>query len=239
MREPIRLDKRVVELFNCSRGSAIKYIQGGWVLVDGEVQERPQLKVQEQKIELHEDATLEPILPVTILLNLPEDFGNDDSTLIPQLITSESHNVYDYSGIHMLNNHFFDLKPASPRQNEASGLMVYSKDWKVLRVLNENNKKKEEEYIVEFSEEFTAEQLKQLNELALSNNESLPKFKASKQNEKRMRFVIKYTQPDQIESLCKSVDLTVVALKRIRIGRISMKNLPPGQWRYLPRKAMF
>ena len=44
MREPIRLDKRFVELFDCSRGAAVKYIQGGWVQVDGEVEERPQLK---------------------------------------------------------------------------------------------------------------------------------------------------------------------------------------------------
>jgi len=239
MREPTRLDKRFVELFNCSRGDAIKYIQGGWVLVDGEVEERPQYKVQEQKIELHDDATLEPIEPVTLILNLPEGFATDDSAAMQQLITPESHNVYDYSGVHMLNNHFFNLKPASPFQHGTSGLMVYSKDWKVLRALIENNKKKEEEYIVEFSKEFTDKQLKQLNELALSNNESLPKFKASKQSEKRMRFVIKYTQPDQIESLCTAVDLTVVSLKRIRIGRVSLKNLPPGQWRYLPSKAMF
>ena len=44
MREPMRLDKRVVELFDCSRGDAVKYIQGGRVRVDGEVEERPSLK---------------------------------------------------------------------------------------------------------------------------------------------------------------------------------------------------
>lgn len=239
MREPIRLDKRFVELYDCSRGDAIKYIQGGWVLVDGKVEERPQFKVHDQEIELHDDATLKPIEPVTLLLNLPDGFGTDDSDAMQQLITPESHCEDDYSGVRTLNNHFFDLKAASPHQNGASGLMVYSKDWKVLRVLIENSKKKEEEYVVEFSDEFTAEQLEQLNGLAFNNEESQPKFKASKQSEKRMRFVIEYAQPDQIESLCKRVDLTVVALKRIRIGRVSMKNLPPGQWRYLSSKAMF
>jgi len=239
MREPIRLDKRCVELFDCSRGEAVKYIQGGWVLVEGKVEERPQFKVQNQAIALHKDASLEPIEPVTLLLNLPDGFGTDDSTAMQQLITTESHCEEDYSGVHMLNKHFYDLKPASPLQNRASGLMIYSKDYKVLRVLLENNKKKQEEYIVTFSDEFTPETLEKLNELANSGGESRSKYKASKQSEKRMRFVIEFTHPDQIESLCKRVGLTIVAMKRIRIGRVSMKNLPLGEWRYLSRKAMF
>ena len=187
MREPIRLDKRCVELFDCSRGEAVKYIQGGWVQVDGEVEERPQFKVQDQKIELHEDASLEPILPVTMLLNLPEGFDTDDSTAMNQLITPESHCEEDYSGVNILNKHFHDLKPASPLQNGASGLMIYSKDYNVLRVLLENNRKKEEEYIIEFSDEYTPEALEQLNELAYSSDESHPQYKVSMQNEKRMR----------------------------------------------------
>ncbi len=59
------------------------------------------------------------------------------------------------------------------------------------------------------------------------------------QNEKRMRFVTKFSHPDQIETLCKRVGLITVAIKRIRIGRVSMKNLPPGEWRYLSGNTMF
>lgn len=239
MREPIRLDKRCVELFDCSRGDAVKYIQGGWVLVDGVVEERPQFKVQEQAIELHEDASLEPIEPVTLLLNVPDGFGTDDPTSMQQLITAESHCEEDYSGVNMLNKHFYDLRPASPLQNGASGLMVYTKDWKVLRVLLENTKKKEEEYIVEFEDEYSLETLEKLNWLTHSKDESLPKYKASRQSEKHMRFVTEFVQPDQIEALCTRFNLTIVAMKRIRIGRVSMKKLPSGQWRYLSRKAMF
>jgi len=239
MREPIRLDKRVVELFDCSRGDAVKYIQGGWVRVEGEMVELPQFKVQDQTIELDEDATLEPIAPVTLLLNLVEGLEPDDSTEIQQLITPENHCAEDYSGVRMLNNHLFNLKPASPLQSGATGLMVYSKDYKVLRVLVENNKKKEEEYIVEFSDEFTPEALEQLNELAYNSDEAEGKLKASRQSETRMRVVIEFAHPAQIETLCKRVGLNIVAMKRIRIGRVAMKNLPPGEWRYLSRKTFF
>ena len=239
MRELIRLDKRCVELFGCSRGEAAKYIQGGWVQVDGEVEERPQFKVQDQKIELHEDASLDPIKPVTMLFNVPQGFSTDDPTAIQKLITPESHCKEDYSGVHSLHNHFHDLKPASPLQNEASGLMVFSKDYNVLRVLLDNNIKKEEEYIIEFSDEYTPEALEQLKELAYSSDESHPQYKVSMQNEIRMRFVTKYAQPDQIETLCKRVGLIPVVIKRIRIGKVSMKDLPPGEWRYLSENTMF
>jgi 23S rRNA pseudouridine2604 synthase len=33
--------------------------------------------------------------------------------------------------------------------------------------------------------------------------------------------------------MCEAVDLKVLGLKRIRIGKIKLGNLPPGQWRYL------
>jgi 23S rRNA pseudouridine2604 synthase len=54
-----------------------------------------------------------------------------------------------------------------------------------------------------------------------------------------MRFVTKFAHPDQIETLCKQVGLMTVAIKRIRIGQVSMKKLPPGEWRYLSENTMF
>lgn len=239
MPEPMRLDKKLVELIHCSRGDAIKYIEGGWVLVEGEVEERPQFKVLEQQVELHAGATLEPIEPVTLIFNLPQDAYTDDSAEMQQLITTENHCENDYSGIRLLKNHFFKLQYAAPLQTGASGLTVFSKDWRVIRVLNENNKKKEEEYIVEFSDEVSAEVLEQLNDLANNSDRSQPKFKASKQSEKAMRIVFGFTFTEQLESLCSSVGLTILAMKRIRIGRVSKKDLAPGQWRYLSNKTMF
>jgi 23S rRNA pseudouridine2604 synthase len=33
--------------------------------------------------------------------------------------------------------------------------------------------------------------------------------------------------------MCNAVGLQVVAMKRLRVGRISLSRLPPGEWRYL------
>jgi len=78
-----------------------------------------------------------------------------------------------------------------------------------------------------------ADGLKLLNHGLSFNGRALPPAKVSWQNETRLRFALKGVQPGQIAHACKSVGLQVLAMKRLRIGRVSMAKLPPGQWRYL------
>jgi 23S rRNA pseudouridine2604 synthase len=59
------------------------------------------------------------------------------------------------------------------------------------------------------------------------------------QNETHLRFALKGAQPGQIAHLCQSVGLDVRAMKRIRVGKVSMAKLSPGAWRYLPPDARF
>jgi 23S rRNA pseudouridine2604 synthase len=39
--------------------------------------------------------------------------------------------------------------------------------------------------------------------------------------------------------MCELVGLDVVGLKRIRMGRVTLGDLPAGQWRYLGPNEMF
>jgi 23S rRNA pseudouridine2604 synthase len=39
--------------------------------------------------------------------------------------------------------------------------------------------------------------------------------------------------------MCELVGLKVTGLKRIRIGRVKLGDLPPGQWRYLREDERF
>lgn len=239
MGEPLRLDKRLVELIHCSRGEAQKYIEGGWVLVDGEVIDLPQFKVLEQKVELHPDATLEPIAPVTFLLNMPTGFDVQDPDAALKLLTPDTRSEDDKSGIRLLSRHFSRLKQTAPLEPGATGLQVFSSDWKAVRRLVDDASKNEQEYVVELSSEVDDEQLARLNRPMTFNNWPIPRTRVSRQSEMRLRFALKSVRPEQIEFMCKSVGLTLVAMKRIRIGRVSMGKLPPGQWRFLPAGKLF
>jgi 23S rRNA pseudouridine2604 synthase len=39
--------------------------------------------------------------------------------------------------------------------------------------------------------------------------------------------------------MCEQVGLTVVGLKRVRIGHVTLGRLPPGQWRFLGEGERF
>ncbi len=236
MTDPIRLSKRLVELVGCSRREAELYIEGGWVTVDGEVVEEPQFKVQKQRVELLPDAVLSKAEPVTLLLHQPPA---PDSSAALQLISPATLSVDHRYGTRPLKGHFVRLSPTAALQADAGGLLVFTQDWRVLRKLTDDAAKLEQEYIVEVAGEIAEHGLNRLNHGLTYKGWVLPPVKASWQNETRLRFALKNPQPGQIARMCASVGLTVISMKRIRIGGVSMGKLQPGQWRYLAATEKF
>jgi len=239
MSEPVRLAKRLIELINCSRSEAEKYIEGGWVLVDGEVVDEPQFKVLEQKVELHADATLAPSGPSTILLHMPTGFDVAAPTAALKLITPATRAADDSSGIRTLKRHFARLMPTAPLEAGGTGLLVFTQDRRVVQRLVKDANRNEQEYVVEVSGEIEPDGIERLNKGIKQNAWPLPAAKVSWQSDNHLRFALKNVHPGQIEFMCKSVGLTVVGMKRIRIGRVPMGKLQPGQWRYLPTGVLF
>jgi 23S rRNA pseudouridine2604 synthase len=235
MSESARLAKRLAELQSCSRSEAEQYIQGGWVTVDGQVIEEPGFRVQEnQKIDLMPQASLEPFDPITILFNKPAGLDTfSDPSAVFQLITADTLVADDRSGHRFLKRHLTDLKQTDHLETNTSGLQVLTQDWRIARKLIDDAAKIEQEYIAEVSGDLVPDGLALLNHGLTFNGKPLPPIKVSWQSEHRLRFALKGAQRGQIAAMCEKVGLTVSALKRIRIGRIPMSNLPVGQWRYL------
>jgi len=238
--EPVRLAKRVAELAGCSRRDAEQYIEGGWVTVDGEVIEEPQFKVLEQQVILLPNAHLAPAEPATILLHKPLGYDADEgSNPALALITPAARYADDRSGMRSLKRHFHRLAAVLPLESDASGLIVFTQDWRVTRKLSEDADRIEQEYIVEVSGELGPYGLKRLSHGLSFNGRPLPPIKVSWQNEVRLRFALKGVRPGQIRHMCAAVELDVVTIKRIRIGSISLGKMPPGEWRYLSSYEKF
>ncbi|MDZ7654494.1 MAG: rRNA pseudouridine synthase [Sulfurimicrobium sp.] len=232
MTDPVRLAKRLAELVPCSRREAELYIAGGWVTVDGQVVEEPQFMVSQQKIELHPEAKLIPVEPVTILFHQPPAAGLNENAAQPT-ICADTQTPDDRSGIHVLKRHFSRLTECLPLEANAGGLTVFTQDWRILRKFTEDAATIEQEYIVEVAGDLVPDGLKLLNHGLDFKGRALPPIKVSWQNETRLRFALKGLQAGQIPHMCQSVGLRVLAMKRIRIGRIPMAGLQPGLWRYL------
>ena len=236
MTEPLRLAKHVAALAQCSRREAEMYIEGGWVRVDGQIVEEPQFKVLEQRIEIDPHAKLEPAEPATLVLHKPAGATVDQARA---LIRADSHSTEDATGIRLLKRHFARLESPLSLPDQASGLVVFTQDWRVKRRLEEDFDRIEQEMVVEVAGTLAPNGLAMLNHGLSFDNYALPPIKVSWQNETHLRFALKRIAPEKIERMCNAVGLKVLAMKRIRIGRIPMSRLQPGQWRYLAATDRF
>ena len=216
--DAIRLNKRLADDFGCSRTEAERYIAGGWVTVDGETVEEPGARVTpEQQVALLPGAVAAEIAPVTIVLNKNPGDEPDIRLIAPN---GQAGNA------RFLRAHVHNQQLLAPLDAKASGLVVFSQDFRVQRKLSEPI---EHELIVEVTGRIKPGGLEQLNQ----------GMKVSWQNETRLRFATKVFKPGLIERLCREVGLTVTSIKRIRLGRLPLSSLPPGQWRYLTEFERF
>ena len=239
----IRLAKRVAEMIPCSRSEAEQYIAGGWITVDGVLVEEPGARVlDEQDVVIHPDATLEEVLPVTILLHKPAGYNagvGTDGELAETLLGLETLQIADHGKQRFLRRHLAKLTLCCHLETRASGLVVYTQDFRVARKLIDEGPRVEQEFIVEVKGTIVENGLALLNHGLAYNGKPIAPMKVSWQNETRLRFALKGVRPGQLVHMCRAVNLTVVTMKRIRIGRMPMASLPAGQWRYLHEYEKF
>lgn len=232
MTEPVRLSKRLAALLPCSRSEAEQYIEGGWVRVDGRVVEEPQFRVTDEQIELDPNATLQAPLPVTLLLHKPAGQASPQ-----QLLGAATHWPADPSPVRLLTRHFNQLTEVLPLESAASGLLVYSQDWRVARKLTQDAHLVEIELMVEVQGEIAPDALQALQRVPPGDNAPSRHIKASlnssRDGRSKLRFAIKGWRAGLIAELCERAGLRILGLQRLRIGRVGLAQLPPGQWRYL------
>jgi 23S rRNA pseudouridine2604 synthase len=244
MTESIRLAKRLAEQLNCSRSQAEQYIEGGWVRVNGQVQESPQHRVTNETLELDKNATLLESLPMTILLHKPPGFDwGDGRKPAGELLEASSRSSADQSGIRLLKRHFKDQACVTPLEAGASGLIVFTQDFRIHRKLWQSASTVENEIIVDVTGEVTDETLAALNRPFIRQDrlQLHAKVALSKRTEKitGLRFAVKGGEPGRIVMLCEHLGLQIAGMKRIRVGRVPLADLQAGQWRFLQGHERF
>jgi 23S rRNA pseudouridine2604 synthase len=235
--EPLRLSKVVAALVPCSRREAEQYIAEGWVRVDGTRVEEPQFRVAgEQRVEVDPKARLQPVAPATFLVHKPAGMVTAQAQ---ELIAAGTHWSGDASGIRRVKSHGVGLVPLLALPQPASGLAIFSQDRGVVRKLTEDARLVEQELVVEVTGTIVADGLARLARGLVIDDRPLPPARVSWQSETRLRFAGKGLAAEWVPAMCERVGLRVVAIRRIRIGRVAMGSLPTGQWRYLPTGERF
>ncbi len=236
-----RLAKRVAAMMACSRREAEQYIAGGWVRVDGQLVEEPQFRVLEQKIEVDRNASLIGDGAVTLLLHKPADCPDGAAALA--LLRANRQLANDPSAVRPLKRHFAGLNSLVALETGASGLLVFSQDWRVVRKLTEDADLIEHEIIVEIEGQVSSDALERLNCGLSADAKPLPRVRVSvnsgNETSSKLRFAVKGSHPGLLAYLCERLGLKILGMKRLRVGRVAMGQLPLGQWRYLQSHERF
>ena len=258
--ESIRLNKRLADLGHCSRREADDWIARGWVRVNGEVAQMGQPVRLTDRIEVAPEASAQQGERVTILLHkpvgyvsgLPED-GHESAAVLVQPRTRWKD---DRAPRRFAATHTRGLAPAGRLDIDSTGLLVLTQDGRVAKALIGEQSDVEKEYLVrvhwapngpkgaglvtqDVQQVFPPERLALLRHGLSLDGQPLKPAQVDWQNPEQLRFVLKEGKKRQIRRMCEQVGLHVVGLKRIRIGRVVLGNLPLGQWRYLAPHERF
>ena len=248
MTEPLRLSKRMSELGLCSRREADEWIERGWVRVDGQVISELGSKVlPDQTITVERQAAAQQAKRVTILINKPMGYvsGQAEDGYKPAvvLVGPDSRWSEDKAPLQFHGSQLKSLVPAGRLDIDSIGLLILTQDGRIAKQLIGEDTDIEKEYLVRV--EYTKggrlpdAQLKKLNHGLIMDGKPLKRAIVKWQNEDQLSFILHEGKKRQIRRMCDIVGLKVLGLKRVRIGRVTLGDLPVGQWRYLMPAEQF
>ena len=241
--EELRLSKLMAQRGLCSRREADELIAKGWVKVDGVVVSTLGTKVlPDAVIELAREARTKLNDLVTIIMNKPVGYvsGQPEKNYEPavRLITIDSQER-EPDGLRLNRKHFDGLAPAGRLDIDSQGLLVFTQDGKIAKHLIGQDTSIEKEYLVRVRGQLDERGLALLNHGLELDGVILKPAKVSWLNEDQLRFCLREGRKRQIRRMCELVGLEAVGLKRVRIGKVMLGNLPEGMWRFLKPDEMF
>lgn len=243
MNEGIRLSKLMSERGLCSRREADAWIEQGWVFVDGQRISTLGTRVgADAKITITKEAQKNQARQVTILLNKPVGYvsGQPEPGFTPavSLVCAQSQQR-NHGGNPFKPEMLKGLAPAGRLDVDSSGLLVLTQDGRIAKQLIGDDSQVEKEYLVRVQGQLIENGLKLLNHGLALDGARLKPAKVEWLNDDQLRFILKEGKKRQIRRMCELVGLKVLGLKRVRIGRVKLSDLPPGKWRLLGEGESF
>lgn len=247
--EKLRLSKLMADLGFCSRREADEWISKGWVFVDGQQIKELGTKVfPDVKVEISEHARREQERLVTVILNKPVGWVSaqpeKDYHPAVELLTFENYALKDEPRVK--NPRSLDNMAVAGRLDiDSQGLLIFTQDGRLARQLIQQDSEVEKEYLVRVEgERLTGLEKKQQldtlrNGVLILDGKKLKRANAEWLNEDQLRIILREGKKRQVRRMCEAVGLRVTGLKRVRIGKLRLGDLPEGKWRFLEPNEQF
>ena len=237
----MRISKLLTERGLASRREADDWIAAGWVRIDGRIAVLGQRVPPHTAITIDAKARAVQAHSVTILLHKPVGFvsGQPEDGYEPAvtLITAANRWNGDSVAAPFHPGQLRGLAPAGRLDIDSTGLLVFTQDGRIAKLLIGENSPVEKEYLVRVAYKgegpLPGSDLARLREGLELDGVRLKPAKVSWANEDQLRIVLREGKKRQIRRMCELVGLQVLGLKRVRIGSVPLGPLPVWQWRYL------
>tara|TARA_B110000003_G_scaffold116981_1_gene119507 strand:+ start:741 stop:1484 length:744 start_codon:yes stop_codon:yes gene_type:complete len=242
--EQVRISKILSEKGLCSRREADRYIEQGLVLLDGKVvSELGTRALRSQKVELMKKASSIQASKATVILNKPVGYIShldDEKEFTPASSLVTPDNFYINNNVRQ-NSRFntTGLAPAGRLDIDSSGLLVLTQDGRIAKQIIGENAIIEKEYLVRIDGTLNDTSMDLLNHGLSLDDYKLKPAKVFWQNEDQLSFTLIEGRHRQIRRMCDLVGVTVVGLKRVRIGNVRLGDIPTKRWRFLNSNESF
>ena len=232
----IRLSKLMAHRGICSRREADAFIEQGLVMVDGQIVSQLGTKVSPNaKIQLARQASQQQDNLVTIILNKPIGYvsAQAEDGYEPAIVLLTRANQFGESKLKLRPEHLKGLAVAGRLDIDSQGLLLFTQDGRIAKKIIGDHGKVEKEYIVRVGGLLPDSRLQLLRHGLELDGKPLKPAKVEWINDDQLRFVLTEGKKRQIRRMCELVGLRVLGLKRVRIGKLKLGNLPEGKWQSL------
>jgi 23S rRNA pseudouridine2604 synthase len=233
-REPQRVNKWLAQSGVCSRREAEALIAQGLVSIDGETVADPGRKILPgQTLVLADRAERQLGAQMSILLHKPRGVvsAHPEPDQIPavRLLTRQAL----WGPPAPVPRADTKLAPVGRLDLESRGLLVMSEDGVLAKALIGPESTLEKEDWVFVMGEITEDKLRLLRHGLELDDRRLKPAAVEVIADQRLSFVLKEGRNRQIRRMCELVELKVVDLFRVRVGPLTLGDMPEGRWRHL------
>ncbi|MGZ3314950.1 MAG: pseudouridine synthase, partial [Caulobacteraceae bacterium] len=229
--EPQRVNKWLAQSGVCSRREAEALIAEGLVSIDGETVSDPGRKILPgQTLVLADKAEHKLDAQMSILLHKPRGIVSAQpepgQTPAARLLTRDRL----WGPPAPVPAPDASLPPVGRLDMESRGLLILSQDGVLAKALIGPASTLEKEYRVFVMGEVTEAKLKLLRHGLELDDRKLRPAEVEVIADQRLSFVLREGRNRQIRRMCELVELKVVDLFRVRVGTLTLGDMPEGRW---------
>ncbi len=221
----IRLQKFLSGAGVASRRKAEELILNGKIKINGKVIRELGTKIDEDsdKVECEEIIVKPAKEKIYIALNKPYGYISSSSN-------KEGKSIL---GLVKIKKRIY---PVGRLDKDSSGLILLTNDGEFANNIAHPRHKGEKEYFIVLDRDLNQEDLKKIQRgMTIAGKKLQPAIVISAKN-KSCRLILKEGINRQLRRMFGHLGYTVVKLKRIRIGKLELKDLKEGEWKKIKKE---